>query len=181
MKRLAWIAVLVLAVEAGAYFWLTPHVEPYRTYRSEDLDHTTRGWEVLSPWAAWPVLVGYSAPLLALIVAGGWVVAKVRMAEEHRVLAGREAAADAQIQQAGRMVEEAKQSKQRDQALVAEVKRGDVQLSRRAAKEKTQRIRAVGELRRRRQREDSLRCQLADAHREIEGLRKALPKQGKTG
>ena len=24
MKRLAWIAILVLAVEAGAYFWLTP-------------------------------------------------------------------------------------------------------------------------------------------------------------
>ena len=33
MKRLAWIAVLVLAVEAGAYFWLTPYVEPYRIYR----------------------------------------------------------------------------------------------------------------------------------------------------
>ena len=181
MKRLAWIAILVLAVEAGAYFWLTPYVEPYRIYRLGDLGHTTRGWEVLYPWAAWPVLAGYSAPLLVLIVAGGWVVAKTRMAEEHRALAKREATADAQIQQARRIAEEAKQSRQRDQALVAEVKRNDVQLSRQAAKEKNQRIRAVGELKRRRERGDTLRCQLADANREIERLRKALPKQGKTG
>ena len=181
MKRLAWIIILVLAVEAGAYFWLTPYVEPYRAYRSGDIGHTTRGWEVLHPWAAWPVLVGYSAPLLVLIVAGGWVVAKTRMAEETPALAKREAAADAQIQQARRIAEEAKQSKQRDQALVAEVKRNDVQLSRQAAKEKNRRIRAVGELKRRREREDTLRCQLADANREIERLKKSLPKQGKTG
>ena len=71
MKRLAWIAILVLAVEAGAYFWLTPYAEPYRVYRSGDLGHTARGWGVLSPWAAWPVLAGYSAPLLVLIVVGG--------------------------------------------------------------------------------------------------------------
>ena len=181
MKRLAWIAILVLAVEAGAYFWLTPYVEPYRIYRLGDLGHTTRGWEVLYPWAAWPVLAGYSAPLLVLIVAGGWVVAKTRMAAERRALAKREAAADAQIQQARRIAEEAKQSKQRDQALVAEVKRNDVQLSRQAAKEKNQRIRAVGELKRRREREDALRCQLEDANREIERLKKSLPKQGETG
>ena len=181
MKRLAWIAILVLAVEADAYFWLTPYAEPYRVYRSGELGHTARGWGVLSPWAAWPVLAGYSAPLLVLIVAGGWVAAKIRMAEEYQALAKREAAADAQIQQARRMAEEAKQSKQRDQALVAEVKRHDVQLSRQVTKEKKKRIRAVGELKRRREREDTLRCQLADAKREIERLKKSLPKQGETG
>ena len=68
---------------------------------------------------------------------------------------------------------EAEQARQRDQAIIANVKRDDMQISRRAGRDRGQRINAVGELKRRRE-------QLAAAHREIERLKRALPPESET-
>ena len=76
-----WVAVVLLAVAVAGCVWLTTHVEPYRVYVVGDFDGRARGWEVLLPWAAGPVLAAYGAPVLALACALGWVVAKSRMAE----------------------------------------------------------------------------------------------------
>ena len=175
------VALVLLVLGAAGCVWLTTHVEPYRVYVVGDFDGRARGWEVLLPWAAGPVLTAYGAPVLALACALGWVVAKTRMAEERQRLAKSEAAADAQMLEARRLSEEAKRSRERDQALVANTKQADVHLSRQAAKEKGQRLRAVGELKRRRQRDNTLRRQLADAQGEIERLRNSLPEPGETG
>ena len=169
-----WVVVVLLAVAVAGCVWLTTHVEPYRVYVVGDFDGRARGWEVLLPWAAGPVLAAYGAPVLALACVLGWVVAKTRMAEESQRI-------DARMLEARRLSEEAKRSRERDQALVANTKQADVHLSRQAAKEKGQRLRAVGELKRRRQRDDTLRRQLADAQGEIERLRKSLPEPGETG
>ena len=71
-----WVAVVLLAVAVAGGVWLTTHVEPYRVYVVGDFDGRARGWEVLLPWAARPVLAAYGAPVLALACALGWVVAK---------------------------------------------------------------------------------------------------------
>ena len=80
-----------------------------------------------------------------------------------------------QAAEAGRQAEEERrkriEARQIDQAIVASVKRDNVKLSRQVGRDRGQRIRAVGELKRRRNREDKLRQQLAVAHREIERLR----------
>ena len=94
-----WVAVVLLAVAVAGGVWLTTHVEPYRVYVVGDFDGRARGWEVLLPWAAGPVLAAYGAPVLALACALGWVVAKTRMAEERQRIAKREAAAEARLRE----------------------------------------------------------------------------------
>ena len=94
-----WVAVVLLAVAVAGGVWLTTHVEPYRVYVVGDFDGRARGWEVLLPWAARPVLAAYGAPVLALACALGWVVAKTRTAEERQRIAKREAAAEARLRQ----------------------------------------------------------------------------------
>ena len=94
-----WVAVVLLAAAVAGCVWLTTHVEPYRVYVVGDFDGRARGWEVLLPWAAGPVLAAYGAPVLALACALGWVVAKTRMAEERQRIAKREAAAEARLRQ----------------------------------------------------------------------------------
>ena len=64
-----WVAVVLLAVAVAGGVWLTTHVEPYRVYVVGDFDGRARGWEVLLPWAARPVLAAYGAPVLALACA----------------------------------------------------------------------------------------------------------------
>ena len=111
-----WVAVVLLAAAVAGCVWLTTHVEPYRVYVVGDFDGRARGWEVLLPWAAGPVLAAYGAPVLALACALGWVVAKTRMAEERQRIAKREAAAEARLRQGeGR--------KQEAQAAAAEFRR----------------------------------------------------------
>lgn len=75
-------------------------------------------------------------------------------------------------QENARQVEE---TRERDRAIIANVKEGDMRMSRQAGKDRGRRISAVGELKRRREREGKLREQLAEAHREIERLKRALP------
>lgn len=175
MSRVICVIVLTLVLPAVAYFWIGPAVESHRAFRAGDLERMARGWEVLQPWVAWPVLAVYGAPLLALAGALGWVVELALMADERRAIARREAVVDAHMRDANRLTDEAKRARQRDQALIAEVKRADVRLSRQANKERSQRLRAVGELKRRRKRDNNLREQLAAADREIERLQRALP------
>ncbi len=93
------VALVLLILGAAGCVWLTTHVEPYRVYVVGDFDGRARGWEVLLPWAARPVLAAYGAPVLALACALGWVVAKTRMAEERQRIAKREAAAEARLRQ----------------------------------------------------------------------------------
>ena len=163
-----------------AYFWLSPDIERHRVFRTSDYEHMAEGWEVLLPWAAWPVLAVYGAPMLALAAGLGWAVGRARMADERQALAQREAAAADRMREANRLTQEAKQARQLDQAIIANVKRDDVQLSRQAGRDKGKRVSAVGELKRRREREDKTRKQLAAANREIERLKQALPPENET-
>lgn len=173
------VIVLALVLPAVAYLWLGPDAEPHRVFRTDD-ERMARGWEVLKLWAAWPVLAIYGAPMLALAGAFGWAVGRARMEDERRALARREQAVTDHMREADRLTEEAKQARQRDQAIVANVKRDDVQLSRQAGRDKGKRVRAVGQLKRRRERENKLREQLAGANREIERLKRALPPESDT-
>ena len=78
------------------------------------------GWEVLRPWAAWPVLAAYGVPMLALAGAVGWGVARLHMAEEHQAIAKRETAALACVQAGEAIQQQARtaleQAAQREQA-----------------------------------------------------------------
>ena len=94
-----WVAVVLLAVAVAGGIWLTTHVEPYRVYVVGDFDGRARGWEVLLPWAAGPVLVAYFVPVIVFAGALGWMVAKSRMAEAHQALAKHEAAAEARLRE----------------------------------------------------------------------------------
>lgn len=178
MKKLA-VSVIVLAVAVAlpfvVYFWLDSLIEPHRVYRVGRFKPTAHGLEVLELWAAWPVLAFYGSPLLALVVGLGWLAGKTRRDHENFWLDKREKDASDRMSEANRLMEEAKRARQLDQALVANVKRDNLALSRQASKDNSQRISAVGELKRRREREDKMRKQLAAAHREIERLRRALP------
>ena len=174
------IIFMALALPVVVYFWLSPEIEPHRAFRTSDYERMAAGWEVLQLWAAWPVLAAYGAPVLALAAGLGWVVGRARMEEERRALARREAAAADRVREANRLAQEAKRGRQLDQAIVANVKRDDVQLARQAGRDKGKRIRAVGELKRRREREDNMRKQLAAANREIERLKQALPPANET-
>ena len=84
------------------------------------------------------------------------------------------------MSEANRLTAEAKRARELDQAIVTNVKRDNMHLSRQAGKDRGQRINAVGELKRRREREGKLREELAEAHREIERLKHALPPESET-
>ena len=107
-----WVAVVLLAAAVAGGIWLTTHVEPYRVYVVGDFDGRARGWEVLLPWAAGPVLAAYGAPVLALACALGWVVAKSRMAEERQRIAKSEAAAEARLRDGETRNQEAQAARQ---------------------------------------------------------------------
>ena len=113
-----WVAVVILAVAVAGCVWLTTHVEPYRVYVVGDFDGRARGWEVLLPWAARPVLVAYFVPVIVFAGALGWMVAKSRMAEEHQTLAKHEAAAEARLR-------EGEARKQEAQAALEQVTQRD--------------------------------------------------------
>jgi hypothetical protein len=120
VRRLAWIFAVLLVIEVSGYVWLSPHVEPHRVYRVDDLERTARGWQVLQGWAAWPVLAAYGAPVLALACIVGWLLAQSLMAEQHQALARRQAAADARIQEAERIRDEGEAIKQEGQTALAQ-------------------------------------------------------------
>lgn len=119
--RVAWVAVVLLAVAVGGYIWLTPHVEPHFVLRLGDVERRAHGWEVLKPWAAWPVLAAYGAPVIVLACALGWVIAKIRMTEEHQAIAEREAAAGARMQEARRIQDEGEGITRQAQAALEQV------------------------------------------------------------
>ena len=63
-------------------------------------------------WAAWSVLAAYGAPVLVLVCVVGWKVAQRHLAKERQALAEREAAADAQVQEARHTMAKARGIKQ---------------------------------------------------------------------
>ena len=158
-----WVAVVLLAVAVAGCVWLTTHVEPYRVYVVGDFDGRARGWEVLLPWAAGPVLAAYGAPVLALACALGWVVAKTRMAEERQRIAKREAAAEARLRQGeGR--------KQEAQAALEQVAQRDREADGRIAAAEAQA--AAAEFRR----ERSVKTNIG-LHRQVQKLKEKLNQQ----
>lgn len=180
MKLLLALA-LVPGLTVGLYFWFGfgPYIEPHRVFRSNIPGDMAKGWEVLQPWAAWPIVAVYSTPVfmlaVTLAVLLAWVASKAFKADERRILDRHNKAATERMREANRLIEEAKRARQIDQAIVTNVKRDNMHLSRQSSKDNSQRISAVGELKRRRKRDDKLREQLAEAHREIERLKRALP------
>ena len=178
MKKLV-VSIIVLLVAMTmpvvVYFGLDSLIEPHRVYRVGRFKPTAHGLEVLALWAAWPVLAFYGAPLLALAAGLGWLGGKTREDYGNYWRDKREKETTDRMREADRLTREAERARQIDQAIVSDVKRDNMHLSRQAGKDKGQRISAVGELKRRRKREEKLRQQLAAANREIERLRRALP------
>lgn len=179
--NLTLLIALVVGLAVGLYFWFGfgPDIEPHRVFRTGD-ERMAKGWEVLRPWAAWPIVAVYSVPVFILAGGLGWLMGRGFMADERRRLDRHSKEATDRMREANRLMEETKQARQRDQAIVSNVKRDSVQLSRQAGRDNSQRISAVGELKRRREREGKLRRQLAAANREIERLKRALPPESET-
>lgn len=180
MKLLLALA-LVPGLAIGLYFWLGfgPYIEPHRVFRSDVPGVMAKGWEVLQPWAAWPIVAAYSTPVFVLAVmlavVLGWVANKAFMADERRILDRHKKEAAERMREANLLIEEAKRARELDQGIVTNVKRDNMHLSRKSGKDNSQRISAVGELKRRRKREGKLREQLAEVQRENERLKQALP------
>lgn len=175
--RLLLVIAVVFGLSVGLYFWFGfgPDIEPHRVYRVGHYPDRAKGWEVLKPWAAWPIVATYSTPVFILAVMLAWLASKAFMADERRALVRHKTTATERMREANRLMQEARRGRQIDQAIVTNVKRDNLHLSRQAGKDRGQRISAVGQLQRRRQREDKMRKQLADAYREIERLKRALP------
>ena len=160
----------------------------------QELHELTVLWTVITTWgattwartvASWKEFFGGLTMALSwmgfglgmtiqLVIGAGiiWPLAK-RWAE--RRAQGKIDQAEARVAEAERQAEEerrkrieAERERQSGQAIVANVKRDNVDLSRQVSRDRGQRISAVGELKRRRE-------QLAAANREIERLRRALP------
>lgn len=180
--RLTVLGAFIVGLALTLYFWFGfgPDIEPHRVFRSGNPSDMARGWEVLHPRAAWPIVAAYSVPVFVVAAILAWLMRRAFMADERRAIARREKAAAERMREANRLMQEAKRARERDQAVIANVKRDDMRLSRQAGKDRGQRISAVGESKRRREREDKMREQLAAAHREIERLKRALPPQNET-
>lgn len=117
MKRLAfWGAVCIGAVivqMAVTFRRLVPHIDDfaYVIRWSSDLASGT-GWHALTPYYAWPILVTYGGALVALALPVGVAVWRYMMQQERQAIAKREAAAAAQVQEAERILAEAKEIRQ---------------------------------------------------------------------
>ena len=162
-----WVAVVLLAVAVAGCIWLTTHVEPYRVYVVGDFDGRARGWEVLLPWAAGPVLAAYGAPVLALVCALGWVVAKTRMAEERQRIAKREAAAEARLR-------EGEARKQEAQAALEQVTQREREADGRIEAAEAQAAASKFRL------ERSVKTNIG-LHRQVQKLKKRLDELGEQG
>ncbi len=162
-----WVAVVLLAAAVAGCIWLTTHVEPYRVYVVGDFDGRARGWEVLLPWAAGPVLAAYGAPVLALVCALGWVVAKTRMAEERQRIAKREAAAEARLR-------EGEARKQEAQAALEQVTQREREADGRIEAAEAQAAASKFRL------ERSVKTNIG-LHRQVQKLKKRLDELGEQG
>ena len=117
MKRLAfWGAVCIVAVTlqlAVTFRRLVPHIDDfaYVIRWSSDV-HVATGWHALTPYYAWPILVTYGGALIVLALPIGMAVWRYMMQQERQDIAGREAAAAARVQEAERILVEAKEIKQ---------------------------------------------------------------------
>lgn len=126
--------------------------------------------------------MGFGLGVIIMLVIGAGIIWPLDKRWAERRAQGKIDQAEASAAEARRQAEEerrkrieAERAKQGSQTIVANVKRDNVDLSRQVGRDRGQRISAVGELKRRRKREDKLRQQLAAAQREIERLRRALP------
>ena len=111
-------AFVLLVMGVAGYFLLSPYVEPHLVLRLGDFDRRAQGWEVLRPWAAWPVLAAYGAPVLALAFILGRLVAQTRTADDRQALAKHQAAADARMQEAEDVRREGEAAKQEARAAL---------------------------------------------------------------
>ena len=171
----ATFLIIVVGLAAGIYFGFGPYIEPHRVYRATNPELIANGWDVLRPWAAGPILAIYALPVFILAGIVALLMASGFMADERRSLNRHSKEASRRMSEANKVMEEAKRARQFDQALVAKVKEKNAELSRQAGKDNGKRVSAVGELKRRRKREDKMRQELAAAHQEIERLQRALP------
>lgn len=121
MKQLAfWGALGTFAVIiqlAVTYWFLAPYIDDYwyRIFWAEGLMGITAsgtGWLALTPYYAWPILATYGG---ALVVVGSVIAVAVGRSIvlwERQATSEREAAAAAQVQEAQRILAEAKKIKQ---------------------------------------------------------------------
>ena len=138
---------------------------------------TDTGNEIRVAMTGWAWVACGLSLFIGMIAGGGasWASGRVLLAVQTRRLKRELEQARKEIEGEREKTKQTEQARRRDRDIIANVKRDDMRMSRQAGKDRGQRINAVGELKRRREREDKLRDQLADAHREIERLKRALP------
>jgi len=131
-------------------------------------------WAAMTGWAWFACCLSL---FIGMIAGGGasWASGRVLLAVQTRRLKRELEQAREEIEREREKTRQTEQARQRDRDIIANVKRDDMRMSRQAGKDRGQRISAVGQLQRRREREEKLRKQLAEAHREIEHLKQALP------
>ena len=128
MKRLAfWGVVCIVAVIVQMFVThrlIAPHIDNYlyRITWSEgllagDLD-TGTGWRALTPHYAWPILVTYGGLLVVAGTAIALAIGRSIVRQERQVIAGREAAVAAQVQESRRTLAEAEEIRQAAQDKV---------------------------------------------------------------
>ena len=123
MKQAVRFLVPAVGLPIIAYFWLGPDAQPYCAHIFRDYDSMVCGWEALSPGWAWPILVIYGAPLLALAGILGWAVGRMSRAEVHQQIAKREAAVAEREQEARRVRQEGETMQEQARIAVAEAAR----------------------------------------------------------
>ena len=126
MKRLAaWAGVCIgaVVVQMGVTFrFLVPRIDDfaYLIRWSSDVKVVT-GWQALTPYYAWPILVTYSGALLVLGSVIAVAVGRSTVQRERQAIAEHEAAAAAQVQEARHALAEARgiQQAAQDEARAA--------------------------------------------------------------
>lgn len=143
-------------------------VTTFLTNTRDEIRAAMTGWA----WVACGLFL-----VIGMIAGGGasWASGRVLLAVQTRRLKRDLEQAREEIEREREKARQAEQARQRDRDIIAKVKRDDMRMSRQAGKDRGQRISAVGQLQRRREREDKMRKDLAEAHQEIERLKRALP------
>lgn len=178
MKRLAfWGAVCIgaVVVQMAVTFWfLVPHIDD-RAYVirwwSGDVIVDATGWYALMPYHAWPILVTY---LGALVMVGSVIalaIARLIVLRERKAIAEREAAAAAQVQEAERILTQAREI---ERAAEDQVQAAVIQASRHKQEAAAQ----VEEAEFRLQRSVNTNIGL---RRQIQELKKRVNEQGEQG
>ena len=167
MSRAVRVLVPTVALPVFAYFWLGPDVEPYCAHIFGDARSMVCGWEALSPGWAWPILVIYGAPLLALAGILGWAVGQMSMAEVHQRIARREAAAAEREQEARRVRQEGEAMQEQARRAMAEATRDKQEAAARIAEAEFRLKRSVGTNMGRQEQIQKLRARVTELEQQV--------------